>query len=81
MNTCPHVPMKINPKSVENGVHIPQKSISKEMSEFTETDKEYITHDHNLQLIIVVAMNKTMSNLILSLKSAKQIWDAVEALI
>ena len=51
------------------------------MSEFTEIDMEYILDAHNLQLIIVEAMNKTMSHRILSLKSANQMWDAVEALI
>ena len=37
--------------------------------------------DHNLQLIIVKSMNKIMSHMILSLKSATQIWDVVEALM
>ncbi|XP_063942844.1 uncharacterized protein LOC135150464 [Daucus carota subsp. sativus] len=49
----PFVPMKIIPESVKNGVRILQKSVPKEKSEYTETDKEYIAHDHNLQLIIM----------------------------
>ena len=40
------------------------------MSEFTEIDIEYIVDAHNLQLIIVEVMTKTMSHMILSLKSA-----------
>ena len=67
----PFMPMKIIPESVENGVRIPQKSVPKEKSEYTETDKEYIAHDHNLQLIIVESMTKTMTHLILSLKTSK----------
>ena len=73
--------MKIITEFVENGVRIPEKSIPKEKSEFTETDKKYIAHDHNLQLIIVESMNKIMSHLILSFKFAKKMWDAVEALM
>ena len=81
LDNGPHVPMKIIPESVENGVRIPQKSIPKEKSKFTKTDKEdkeYITHDHNLQLIIANTINKTMTQLILGLKSSKQMWDVVE---
>ena len=77
----PHVPMKIIPETVENGVRIPQKSVPKKKSEYTEIDREYLAHDHNLQLIIVEAMNKRMSHLILGLKSSKLIWDVVEALM
>ena len=77
----PFVPMKIIPESVENGVRIPQKSVPKEKSEYTDTDKEYVAHDHNLQLIIVESMTKTMTHLILSLKTSKQMWDTIEALM
>ena len=69
--------MKIIPESVENGVRTPQKSVPKEKREFTETNKEYIVHDRNLQLIIVEAM----THMILGLKSSKQMCDALKALM
>lgn len=39
------IPPKVIPKIVENGVRFRQKSTPKELSEFTDTHKEYVALD------------------------------------
>ena len=75
------VPMKIIPETVENSVWVSQRSTPKEASKFTDIDKEYVTLDHGLRLIIVEKMDKTMSHLALSCQNAKLVCDSVKHLM
>lgn len=73
LNDGPHVPMKDDP---DNARH----KIFKDKSEFTAREKELVSLDVGLQLILVDSMDEDMSDHIMVCKSAKHMWEIIELL-
>ena len=62
----PFVPMKIISETSEGDVRVPQRFTPKELSEFSDSDKESVALDTNLQLIIVDSMDSDMCHQIVN---------------
>ena len=60
-------------------MRVPQGFIPKEISEFSDSDKESVALDTNLQLIIVDSMDSDMCHQIVNCSTAKHMWDTIEA--
>ena len=77
----PFIPMKIVPETSEGDVRVPQRFTPKELSEFSDSDKESVALDTNLQLIIVDSMNSDMCHQIVNCSTAKHLWDTIELIM
>ena len=77
----PFVPMKIVPETSEGDLRVPQGFIPKEISEFSDSDKESVALDTNLQLIIVDSMDSDMCHQIVNCSTAKHMWDTIELIM
>ena len=74
--------MKTVPESTTpDGARIPEKSVPKELKDYTPTDLEYVALDTGLQLIIVDSMDPSMSQQIISCESGKHMWDTIELIM
>ena len=78
----PYIPMKtIEATAGAGGSRTPAGTVPKEMSEYTDTDKEYVRLDTGLMLIIVDSTDKEMSYQIMNCTSGKHMWDTIELLM
>ena len=78
----PYIPMKtIEATAGAGGSRTPARSVPKEMSEYTDTDKEYVRLDTGLMLIIADSTDKEMSYQIMNCTSGKHMWDTIELLM
>ena len=76
------VPQKLIPESLtEIGEKIPQKFMSKESSEFSDTEKDKVALDTSLQMIIVESLDTAMLNHVINCSSAKHMLDTIELLM
>ena len=66
--------MKIVPETTDGNVRVPQRFTPKELTEFSESDKESVPLDTNLQLIIVDSVDSDMCYQIVNCSTAKHIW-------
>ena len=71
LRMVPFVPMKIVPETSEGDMRVPQRSTPKELSNFSDSDKESVALDTNLQLIIVDSMDSDMCHQIVNYSTAK----------
>ena len=62
-------------------MRVPQGFIPKEISEFSDSDKESVALDTNLQLIIVDSMDSDMCHQIVNCSTAKHMWDTIELIM
>ena len=78
----PYVPMETIPESTSTeGVRVAARTVAKDVSRYTDADKELIRLDKTLQLIIVEATDNDMSHQIMGYNSAKEMWDVIELLM
>ncbi|KAK1398445.1 hypothetical protein POM88_008308 [Heracleum sosnowskyi] len=82
LETGPFVPMKsIEESTTPDGTRVPRSSIPKELSEYTDTDKELIRLDTGLMLILTDSADKEMSYQIMSCTSGKHMWDTINLIM
>ena len=77
----PYVPMKIVPETTERDVRVPQRFTPKELTEFSDSDKESVALNTHLQLIIVDSMDFDMCHQIVNCSTAKHMWDTIELIM
>ena len=78
----PFVPLKLIPESVtKTGERIPQKFMPKDLSDFSDTEKDKVALDTSLQLIVVESLDTAMLNQVINYSIAKQMWDTIELLM
>ena len=77
----PFVPMKVIPETTDGGVVIPQRSVPKEASDFSDAERDRVELDTSLQLILVESLDQTMYNHVISCASAKEIWEKIEIMM
>ncbi|KAK1402379.1 hypothetical protein POM88_001984 [Heracleum sosnowskyi] len=78
----PFVPMKsVGETTTPEGTRVPQSHIPKELSEYTDTDKELIRLDTGLMLILTDSADKEMSYQIMSCTSGKHMWDTINLIM
>ena len=77
----PFIPMKLVPETTEGDVRVPQRFIPKDPTEFSDSDKEAVALDTNLQLIIVDSMDSDMCHQIVNCTTAKHMWDTIELIM
>ena len=70
----PHIPEKEDPEN-------PRHKIPKPKSEWTAREKELVSLDVSLQLILVDAMDEDMSHQIMVCESGKHMWETIELLM
>ncbi|KAK1363912.1 CCHC-type domain-containing protein [Heracleum sosnowskyi] len=63
------------------GTRVPQSFIPKELSEYTDTDKELIRLDTGLMLILTDSVGKEMSYQLMNCVSGKQMWDTINLIM
>ena len=76
-----YIPMKLVPETTEGDVRVPQRFTPKEPTEFSDSDKEIVTLDTNLQLIIVDSMDSIMCHQIVNCTIVKQMRDTIELIM
>ena len=69
-----------NPK-YEEYVRIPQRFTPKELMEFSDSDKESVALNTNLQLIMVDSMDSNICHQIVNCSTAKHMWDTIELIM
>ncbi|KAK1366127.1 hypothetical protein POM88_041688 [Heracleum sosnowskyi] len=78
----PFVPMKpVSETTTPEGTRVPQGSTPKELSEYTDTDKELIRLDTGIMLILTDSVDKEMSYQIMNCISGKQMWDTINLIM
>lgn len=78
----PFVPTKpFVEKTAADGTRIPAGTIPKPLTEYSDAEKEIVALDDSLQLIIVDAMDSTMSHQILNCESGKHMWDSIKMIM
>ncbi|KAK1401859.1 hypothetical protein POM88_001464 [Heracleum sosnowskyi] len=75
INDGPHMPKKLSP--VVAGQE--QKSVPKEKKDLTPEDISSIAKDAKVRHLLHSALDNVMSNRVIDCKTAKEIWDALEA--
>ena len=81
LSNGPFVPMRVIPETTDGGVVIPQRSVPKEASDFSDAERDRVELDTSLQLILVESLDQTMYNHVISCASAKEIWDKIEIMM
>lgn len=74
------IPLKIVHEHMEDGILIPHQAVVKDPSEYTDEERELVSLDTSLQLILVEFLDPIMYNHVVNCESAKQIWDTIEIL-
>ncbi|KAL8110822.1 hypothetical protein AgCh_026529 [Apium graveolens] len=76
----PFTPMVIVKETTNGDVVIPTHFASKDPSEYTEPEREKVSLDSALQLILIESPDNIMYNNIVNCDTAKQIWEKIEIL-
>ena len=76
----PFIPMVRVDESTDGDMVIPAHYAPKDPSEYTETEKEKVSLDSALQLILIESLDNVMYNNIVNCDTAKQIWEKIEIL-
>ena len=67
-------------ESTDGDMVIPAHFAPKDPSKYTETEKEKVSLDSGLQLILIESLDNVMYNNIVNCDTAKQIWEKIEIL-
>ncbi|KAK1356415.1 hypothetical protein POM88_049671 [Heracleum sosnowskyi] len=74
----PFIPMKpVNESTSPDGSRIPQGTQPKDITEYTDSDKELIRLDTCLMLILADSADKEMSYQLMNCTSGKHMWDTI----
>ncbi|KAL8099901.1 hypothetical protein AgCh_032235 [Apium graveolens] len=76
----PFTSMVIVEESTDGDMVIPAHYAPKDPSEYTEPEKEKVSLDSGLQLILIESLDNVMYNNIVNCDTAKQIWEKIEIL-
>ncbi|KAK1364596.1 hypothetical protein POM88_040157 [Heracleum sosnowskyi] len=78
----PFVPMKpVSESTAPDGSRIPSGTQPKDISEFTDSDKELIRLDTGLMLILADSADKEMSYQLMNCTSGKHMWDTINLIM
>ncbi|KAK1358538.1 CCHC-type domain-containing protein [Heracleum sosnowskyi] len=78
----PFVPMKpVSESTAPDGSRIPSGTQPKDISEFTDSDKELIRLDTGLILILADSADKEMSYQLMNCTSGKHMWDTINLIM
>ncbi|KAK1379442.1 hypothetical protein POM88_026186 [Heracleum sosnowskyi] len=78
----PYVPMKsVDEMTTPEGNRIPAGTQPKDISEYTDSDKELIRLDTGLMLILTDSADKEMSYQIMSCTNGKHMWDTINLIM
>ena len=76
----PFVPQTMVPASTIGDEVVPPKFVQKDPSQYSESEKEKVSLDSGLQLILIESLDNVMYNNIINCETAKQIWEKIEIL-
>ncbi|KAL8103331.1 hypothetical protein AgCh_027774 [Apium graveolens] len=79
LKTGPFTPMVRVEESIDRDMVIPAYA-PKDPSEYTESEKEKVSLDSDLQLILIESLDNVMYNNIVNCDTAKQIWEKIKIL-
>ncbi|KAL8157376.1 hypothetical protein AgCh_002177 [Apium graveolens] len=74
----PFTPVVRVEKSIDGDMVIPAHYAPKDPSEYTEPEKEKVSLDSSLQLILIESLDNVMYNKLVKCDTAKQIWEKIE---
>ena len=78
INDGPHEPRKLVPSAVVDGVEIPEHYVAKDKFEWTAEEKADVLKDAKVRNILHNRLDEVLSNRVITCKTAKEIWDALE---
>ena len=78
INDGPHEPKKLVPAAVVDGVTIPEHYVAKDEFEWTSEEKTDVLKDAKVKNILHNSLDEVLSNRVITCKTAKEIWDALE---
>ena len=78
INDGPHEPRKLVPSAVVDGVTIPEHYVAKDKFEWTAEEKADVLKDAKVRNILHNSLDEVLSNRVITCKTAKEIWDALE---
>ena len=76
----PFVPQTMVPATTVGDEVVPPKFVQKDPSQYSESEKEKVSLDSGLQLILIESLDNVMYNNIINCDTAKQIWEKIEIL-
>ncbi|KAL8132115.1 hypothetical protein AgCh_007858 [Apium graveolens] len=76
----PFTPMERVEKSTDGDMVIPAHYAPKDPSKYSEIEKEKVSLDSGLQLILIESLDNVMYNNIINCDTSKQIWEKIEIL-
>ena len=76
----PFIPMVRVEESTDGDMVIPAHFAQKDPSEYSDPEKEKVSLDSSLQLILIESLDNVMYNNIVNCDTAKQIWEKIEIL-
>ena len=74
----PYVPTKLVPQIVTDGKTIPEHYVVKDKAEWTTEEKNMVLKDAKVRNILHNSLDTVLSNRVIALKTAKEIWDTLE---
>ncbi|XP_074355805.1 uncharacterized protein LOC141695460 [Apium graveolens] len=74
------IPMVRVPVPTDGDVVIPRHFAPKDLPTYTELEKEKVSLDNSLQLILIESLDNVMYTNIINCESAKKIWENIEIL-
>ena len=78
INDGPHEPKKLVPAAVVDGITIPEHYVAKDKFEWTSEEKVDVLKDAKVKNILHNSLDEVLSNRVITCKTAKEIWDALE---
>ena len=78
INDSPHEPKKLVPAAVVDGVTILEHYVAKDKFEWTSEEKTDVLKDVKVKNILHNSLDEVLSNRVITCKTAKEIWDALE---
>ena len=78
INDGPHEPIKLVPAAVVDGVTVPEHYVAKDKFEWTSEEKADVLKDAKVKNILHNSLDEVLSNRVITCKTAKEIWDALE---
>ncbi|KAL8135691.1 hypothetical protein AgCh_010355 [Apium graveolens] len=76
----PFIPMVRVEESTDGDMVIPAHYAPKDLSEYSDPEKEKVSLDSSLQLILIESLDNLMYNNTVNCDTAKQIWEKIEIL-
>ena len=74
----PHEPKKLVPAAIVDGTTVPEHYVAKDKFEWTPEEKADVLKDAKVKNILYNSLDAVLSNRVITCKTAKEIWDALE---